>query len=84
MPWWQVPTLLNPHFASGTKHQGGSRIFYEPLGSYDPDGNLVPILAAEAPSLQNGLVAKDGLSVTWKLRNGVQWHDGKPFTADEH
>jgi peptide/nickel transport system substrate-binding protein len=81
--WWQAPTLLNPHFASGTKDQDGSRIFYEPLASYDPDGNLVPYLAAEAPSLQNGGVSRDGLSVTWKLRKNVQWHDGKPFTADD-
>ncbi len=81
--WWQSPTLLNPHFASGTKDQDASRIFYEPLGSYDPDGNLLPVLAAEVPSLQNGGVARDGLSVTWKLKRNVQWHDGKPFTADD-
>ena len=81
--WWQAPTLLNPHFATGTKDQDASRIFYEPLGSYDPDGNILPVLAAEAPSLQNGLVAKDGLSVTWRLRKNVVWHDGKPFTADD-
>jgi len=81
--WWQGSTLLNPHFAVGTKDQDGSRIFYEPLASWDPDGNLVPILAAEIPSVQNGGLAKDGKSVTWKLKKGVQWHDGKPFTADD-
>ena len=81
--WWQGATLLNPHFAVGTKDQDGSRIFYEPLASWDPDGNLAPILAAEIPSLQNGGVAKDGKSVTWKLKKGVTWHDGKPFTADD-
>src|SRR2546429_6480279 len=37
--WWQAPTLLNPHFATGTKDQDACRIFYEPLASYDPDGN---------------------------------------------
>jgi peptide/nickel transport system substrate-binding protein len=81
--WWQGSTLLNPHFAVGTKDQDGSRIFYEPLASWDPDGNLTPILAAEVPTLQNGGVAKDGRSVTWKLKKGVTWHDGKPFTADD-
>ena len=81
--WWQAPTLLNPHFATGTKDQDGSRIFYEPLGAYDPDGNIVPVLAAEVPSLQNGLVSKDGMSVTWRLKKNVVWHDGKPFTADD-
>src|SRR5947208_12423154 len=81
--WWQAPTLLNPHFANGTKDQDACRIFYEPLASYDPDGNVVPVLAAETPSVQNGGVAKDGLSVTWKLKKNVAWHDGKPFTADD-
>ncbi len=49
--WWQGPTLLNPHFAVGTKDQDGSRIFYEPLAAWDVDGNLVPVLAAEFPDL---------------------------------
>jgi peptide/nickel transport system substrate-binding protein len=81
--WWQGPTLLNPHFAVGTKDQDGSRIFYEPLAAWDSDGNLIPILAAEIPTRENGGLAADGRSVTWKLKQGVQWHDGKPFTADD-
>jgi peptide/nickel transport system substrate-binding protein len=81
--WWQGSTLLNPHFAVGTKDQDGSRIFYEPLASWDPDGNLAPILAAEIPTLQNGGLSRDGKTVTWKLKRGVAWHDGKPFTADD-
>ena len=81
--WWQGATLLNPHFATGTKDQDGSRLFYEPLASWDADGNLNPILAAEIPSIQNGGLAADAKSVTWKLKPGVKWHDGKPFTADD-
>ncbi len=81
--WWQGATLLNPHFATGTKDQEGSRIFYEPLAAYDNDGNFVPILAAEIPSVQNGGLAPDGKSVVWKLKKDVHWHDGRPFTADD-
>jgi len=81
--FWQAPTLLNPHFATGTKDQEGSRIFYEPLAAWDADGNLAPVLAAEIPDIENGGVASDGMSVTWKLRQGVEWHDGQPFTADD-
>jgi peptide/nickel transport system substrate-binding protein len=81
--WWQAPTILNPHLAVGVKDGDGSRLFYEPLVSFDPDGNFVPILAAEVPTQQNGQVARDGLSVTVKLKKGVHWHDGKPFTADD-
>jgi peptide/nickel transport system substrate-binding protein len=81
--WWQGATLLNPHFAVGTKDQDGSRIFYEPLAGWDPDGDLFPVLAAEIPSRENGGLAADGKSVTWKLKRGVTWHDGKPFSADD-
>ena len=81
--WWQGATLLQPHFASGTKDQEGSRIFYEPLAVWDNEGNLIPILAAEIPTRDNGGLSADGKSVTWKLKKGVNWHDGKPFTADD-
>ena len=81
--WWQGPVHLNPYWATGTKEQEGSRMFYEPLGAWDNDGNLFPVLAAEVPSTQNGGVSADGKVVTWKLKQGVTWHDGKPFTADD-
>ena len=81
--WWQAPTLLNPHFANGTKDQDAARIFYEPLAGFDPEGNVVPILAAEVPTVQNGDLARDLTRVTWRLKKGVTWHDGKPFTADD-
>jgi len=81
--WWQGPTLLNPHFATGTKDQDGSRLFYEPLAGWDADGNLRPILAETIPGREDGTLAADGKSVTWKLKKGVTWHDGKPFTADD-
>lgn len=80
---WQAPTLLNPHFATGSKDQDAARMFYEPLASWDNEGNLVPVLAAELPTRENGGVAGDGLSVVWKLKRGVTWHDGRPFTADD-
>src|SRR3979411_1085679 len=44
--WWQGPTLLNPHFAVGTKDQDGSRLFYEPLARWGGGGNIRPGPAA--------------------------------------
>ena len=81
--WWQGPTLLNPHFAVGTKDQDGSRLFYEPLAGWDPNGELKPKLAATIPTRENGGLSADGKTVTWKLKQDVKWHDGKPFTADD-
>ena len=80
---WQGPTLLNPHFATGLKDNTGSRVFYEPLAQWDAEGNLEAVLAAEIPSRANGGLAADGKSVLWKLKRGVTWHDGQPFTADD-
>jgi len=79
--WWQAPTILNPHLATGGKDTDASRVPYEPLASYDAAGELVPFLAAEIPSLENGAVAADGKSVTWKLKADVNWSDGEPFTC---
>src|SRR5437867_13216882 len=81
--YWQAVTLLNPHFAVGTKDQEGSRIFYEPLAGWDNDGNLSPILAAEIPEIENGGVTPDGKSENWKRKKDVQWHDSKPYTGDD-
>jgi peptide/nickel transport system substrate-binding protein len=80
---WQGPTLLNPHFATGTKDEEGCRVFFEPLARWDADANLVPVLAAEIPSRENGGLLPDGKTVVWKLKKGVSWHDGQPFTADD-
>ena len=81
--YWQAAVHLNPHYAGGTKDQDASRIFYEPLAGWDSEGNLIPCLAAEIPTRANGGLTADGRSVTWKLKRGVTWHDGKPFTADD-
>ena len=81
--YWQAPTILNPHLSTGFKDAEASRITLEPLASYDNEGNLIPFLAAEIPTTENGGVAADGKSVTWKLKQDVKWSDGEPFTAED-
>jgi peptide/nickel transport system substrate-binding protein len=81
--YWQAPTILNPHFSSGFKDSEASRITLEPLASFNAEGDMVLFLAAEEPTLENGGVAADGRSVTWRLKPGLQWSDGTPFTADD-
>lgn len=77
------PVTLNPHLATGYQDFEAARIVHEPLASFDDDGELQPFLAAEIPTVENGGVAEDGLSVTWKLQSDVTWSDGEPFTADD-
>ena len=81
--YWQAPTILNEHLSQGTKDQDASRLVLEPLASLGPDGKPIPNLAAEIPTLDNGGIAKDQKSITWKLKPGVKWSDGTPFTADD-
>jgi len=81
--YFQAPTIVNPHLSQGDKDLSASRITYEPLASFNKDGVMVPLLAAEIPSLVNGELAADGTSVKWKLRQGIKWADGEPFTAND-
>jgi peptide/nickel transport system substrate-binding protein len=81
--YWQAVTILNPHLSSGTKDYDGAAVILEPLARRDQNDELVPYLAAEIPTVENGGVAADGTSVTWKLKEGVLWSDGTPFTADD-
>src|SRR6185295_11578790 len=56
----------------------------EGLTTTDERMNVVPLLAAEVPTPANGgvrLRPDGGMDVTWKLRPGVTWHDGVPFTS---
>src|SRR5215510_16042558 len=57
------------------------------LADLDPNGNAFPELAAELPSVENGGVVIDEdagtMSVTWTMREDVQWSDGMPVTADD-
>ncbi|MGI8857846.1 MAG: ABC transporter substrate-binding protein, partial [Thermomicrobiales bacterium] len=83
--FWQAPTVLNVHQASSGngKDQQAARIATEPLAvtsanALTPD---VPVLAKEIPTTANGELSADGTSVTWKLKDGVKWSDGTPFTS---
>jgi len=50
---------------------------YNMLVSWDEDMNVIPNLARE------WTVDADGLVWTFNLQNGVNWHDGEPFSADD-
>ena len=81
--YWQAPTLPGPYLSAGFKDRDAGAVTLEPLAVYDPDGNIVPALAASVPTLENGGVAPDLTAITWTLREGLQWSDGSPMTADD-
>ena len=81
--FYQAPSIMTPYLSGGTKEQEASSLVLEPLASYDPKGNLTPRLAVEIPTVENGGVAADHTSITWKLRPGLKWSDGSDVTAED-
>ena len=81
--YWQAPTLPFPYQSSGSKDRDAGAIVLESLAVIDPDGNVVPKLAAEIPSRENGGISEDGLTITWRLRENLTWSDGSALTADD-
>jgi peptide/nickel transport system substrate-binding protein len=55
----------------------------EPLARYDEVGNLMPWLAEEIPTVENGGVSEDLKSITWNIKPGILWSDGTPLTAED-
>ncbi len=53
------------------------------LFNYNDRNELVPELATVVPTVANGGVSRDGLTITYHLRRGVLWQDGAPFDADD-
>ncbi len=79
--YWQAASLPNNHLSGGTKDHDAAAITLEPLANITPEGDLFPKLAVEIPTVENGGVSEDLTSITWKLKEGVKWSDGSPFTA---
>jgi peptide/nickel transport system substrate-binding protein len=80
---WQAPTILNLHIGQGGKDSAATRVALEPLFEFDANVEPVMFLASEYPTLDNGLLDPNGLWVIWKLREGVKWHDGEDFSAED-
>ena len=79
--YWQAPSILNPYLSGGTKDIESASLVVEPLARFDSSGNIVPWLVDEVPTVENGGVAEDLTSITWKITPGIVWSDGTPFTS---
>ncbi len=77
------PDTLNPDLSSLQVTLEESMLWAGYLFEYDDKNEFVPELATEMPTLQNGGISPDGLTITYHLRPGVRWQDGAPFDADD-
>ena len=75
--WSSEPDTMNPLTSYSTEAQEVLQLIYDKLNEYDADLTIVPALA------ESTQVSADGKTITYHLRSGATWHDGKPFTADD-
>ena len=66
---------LIPLLASDKPSHDIAGLVYNSLVKYDKNINIVGDLA------ESWDIAPNGLTITFRLRRGVRWHDGQPFTA---
>lgn len=81
--FWQAPSIMNPYLTGGIKDIESASLVLEPLARYDETGTMIPWLVAEIPTVENGGVAEDFKSITWRLRDNLTWSDGTPVTASD-
>ena len=68
---------LIPMLASDSASHDISGLIFNGLLKYDKNLNLVGDLA------ESWEISPDGLTITFKLRRGVKWQDGREFTAED-
>ena len=76
-----APNTFNPILSTQQVEALLQAFSFDPLIATDERGRDVPILAAVVPTLENGGIGRDGLTITYRLRRGVRWQDGAPFTS---
>ncbi|QBY00872.1 peptide ABC transporter substrate-binding protein [Rhodophyticola sp. CCM32] len=79
--YWQAPSTLNPYLSGGTKEVESASLVLESFARFDDTGTMVPWLASEIPTVENGGVSEDLTQITWTIADGITWSDGTPLTA---
>ncbi len=80
----ETSAVLNSRIDGGA--DAVEELFSAGLVRFTPEGEPSAQLAEVVPTLENGLwrVFPDGrMETTWRIKDGVKWHDGTPFTADD-
>lgn len=77
------PVSGDPYDASDVTERDLFQLVYDGLVSLDASLTPVPEMAEEVPTIGNGGVSADGLTIRYTLRGGQSWHDGKPVTAED-
>ena len=77
------PGTFDPQLASFAEEISVVKQLFRGLFYYDEELNVVPAVALEVPTSENGGISEDGLTYTIKLRQDASWSDGQPVTAND-
>ena len=77
------PKGLNPVLDSASPTLDLAMFIFSWTIRYDSKGRPVPDALREVPTIANGDVSKDGLTLKYKLRPNIKWQDGVPLTCDD-
>ena len=86
---WVFPDTVNPYYAIGGNTTESdievSDSMFDGLVTVTPDLKYAPDLALNVPTIQNGevVLVGSGMDVTWTLRPGMEWSDGKPINCND-
>ncbi len=78
------PATIDPNRASWAHERSVIMQVFEGLLGFNQDLTLKPIGAREIPTVANKGISADGLTFTFKLRDGVKWSDGQAVTAKDY
>lgn len=79
----QEPTVFNPLMPKIEVDDNVQFSIFDALFRITEEGVIVPNLATEVPTQENGGISEDGLQWRIQLRDDVRWHDGEQFTAED-
>jgi peptide/nickel transport system substrate-binding protein len=77
------PVTLNPLIQASAVTGDLSTLIYSYAVVYDDHAKPVPDAVSEVPTLANGDVSKDGMTLKYKLRHDIKWQDGQPMTCKD-
>ena len=77
------PASLDPAHAVGTEAVSVQRQLFRGLVRFDAALSIIPDVARDVPSHENGGLSDDGRIYTFAIRDGARWSDGRPVTAND-
>jgi len=79
--WTQEFDTLNPLYTNMWFVTVTEQVWNAWAWEYDDQNEVFPRLVTEIPSVENGGISEDNLTITMKLKPGIVWSDGTPLTS---